>query len=335
MDLQGFMVVFFCFSLLFTMVTTIDPIIPSLKTEEYTFQINETHKSFSNQNVGNSALLTPFDFTSLSETIILTSNYPNNTDQGVLGSYSISTSYKMLFYFHLIVKEPTDTYLLPVLGPCAHNGLTYKQQQVWTSVDFSIYDLTGIKMNFSVSRVYRDAILYPHVSQWMIFGMSYLSLDNNYYAITVPGGPNVSLQIDIRRHNDTVPLPSIFFNSLSLATDNKCLNRGAPNNQSGIIETINLDGSTSEVVSNIFSASLLGNSTVFVVVDRKNIPMTYYLDKAYSINATFVMTAPNHPSPPPDHFYIVISVVGIVVFIGVVGIVIYLFKKRTYYSKLY
>jgi len=311
------------FSLFTGSAVAVDPIIPSIvKTGVFsTVVINETQKYIST-NSTDAILQMPFDFTSLSESIEHTYN-SNNT---MVGTFSITSARGAVTLFILFFeKQGTSTFTPPTFGPCAGNALSYKHQPVWSFLNFGLSNLTGIQLTFSFSRIYQDAALTPEVPQWILFGPGM----SNYYAISVTNRSGEALQIDVQRHNSSVPTVSIIFSSVILATEQKCLNPGSSDQgPAGTIEMIDLrTGNLDSLASRVFSALLPPNSIIYVVLHQNDTHSFVGLDFAYSITAKFVPIP--SPSPKPDDTTgIVLGVIIAAIVLGVLLVLGYHFKKK-------
>jgi len=265
----------------------------------------------------------------MSETINYTSSFPNNGSLPYVGSYTVAASLGRVFSIIIPISAPSWSMTPPTMGPCAGNGLALIQQHVWSDFDFSTENfIGGVHFNFSTSRVYQDATLTPQTPQWILFGPG----KSSYYAISVPNSPNLSLQIDIKRHNSSFPLPSKLFEWLSLATEKKCLNPGSQVGVDvpGVIESFEFQdiADPQDLLSHMFAAAIPANSLVFITL-YSNLDMTVNatLDRLYSISASFVTKS--SPPPPTWNIGTVLGVIfGIVIVIAALGVGYYLYKKR-------
>jgi len=305
---------------LFACAVAVNPVSPSQVTTNVisTFVINETVKIFSSEKINDSALFTPFTFTSMSETTNVTITRLSNTSDYV-GVYSLHSSLGTVGLVFYVVNS-NKAISLPTLGPCAANGLTHKQQHVWSYWDFSSTNLAGVNLSLSISRVYQDALLTPQVPQWILFGPG----KNSYYAIPVPDSPNLTLQIEIRRQNSSVPSPATIFDSISLATEQRCLNPNTDNQKlPGIVEWFEFAGIFEpEIASHVFSASIPASSTIFVALfPRANATFNHL----FSISASFVSSS----HTPPNNTGTVLGVVfGVLIVVAALGIGCYLYRKK-------
>jgi len=307
---------------IFTSSAAVDPVYPTVVNTGVisTVVINE-NQTILTTNKTNEVLLMPFNFTSLSESFdrVSTSNISQT------GIYSLnSLDGEGLFLIVIDVDDKIQNLPIPTLGPCAGNALTYEHQPVWSVMDFQSSALTGIQLTFTISRIYQDAALTLEVPQWILFGPG----KSSYYAVSIPNSDNMALQIDIRRHNSSVPSPSKSFSYLYLATEQKCLNPTSPILDPGIIERISIENSDPDLVSCVFSALIPFNSIVYVKLLPNLLASQIGLDFTYSISARMVTRS--SPSPP-NSSYITGVVLGVFFGIlvgGVLGLAYYKFTKK-------
>jgi len=297
------------------------------------FVINENQKNFSNQNSNNVGLLAPFPFTSLSETFEARTTFPNNNPTRIFGSYFIESHKENVFTFPVMYIDSTNTSLsFPTLGPCAGNGLETEKELIWTKLDFSFEALRGISINGTITRIYQNALLPLDVPQWILFGPGLRSS----YAFIVPLNSEIMyLQIEIRRHDASVPPPSQFFDLLSIVTQQKCLNFGIIDpNKPGIIQHYRVNGtSNAETISlTLENVQLPSGTNVYLSLNPQGPNCCRDLspyDKKYSITASIKGITPE-PGHTPNHALDVFGIVcGVLVIIGGIALVVTIcYRKR-------
>jgi len=313
---------FFLFSLLFaSYVAAVDPVLPTVvNTGTFaTFVINQTQKNYTDEKINDTHLLAPFAFTSFSQSI------PFKTTTSLAGNLLVGSPSGVIFQAVVGIEPNQQTTSLMTLGPCFGNGLTRMEEHVWTTLDFSSRNLTGIAVSGSISRVYQDASLAVNVPQYILFGPGI----NSYYAVVVPAmSENLALQIEISRVNSSALPPSQMFGSINIATGQQCLNPGSINTgKPGNIEEFVIIGTTNPaLVSNVFSSALLAGPLYVALMVKQGVNYSG-ANKMYSITVSFPSRS-NPPAPASDAGLAIGVILGILIFVGVVGVGYYIYKKR-------
>jgi len=275
-------------------------------------------------------LITPFPNTALSEILSCTVLYGGPSPLPVRAAYVVNSSKGPVFEGELTLTHNSTAFPLPTVGPCEGNGLRTIGQQIWSDLKFE-KNTTDYTANCQISRQYQNA----SISLGVLYYLNFLQGLNSYYAIDVPAYVPLGLKVEIRRINNSLPAPKALFTAMVLATNQKCLNPGIPDETlPGVVEQYNpgTDPNAGEYISHLFLTVLPAKTTVFLDVSPSHsaIPVVKDLFQGYTINMTLlILPSPVPPPPKPVDGGTVFGVIcGILVVIGGVGVAYYLCVKR-------
>jgi len=287
----------------------------------FTISTLNNNMNFTNSPLNHTGLITPFQYNALSEvlicnTIYTTSPYPINAEYIINSARGLDFETEDFQIIHDITDFP-----VPTLGPCSNNGLRFHGEPIWSSLAF-YKNVTNFNLSCTLSRIYSDANALLNTLYWIAFGPG----SNVYYAAIVPIQPtNLGLRVDITRVTSTLPTPSSLFSVLVMATQQKCLNPGFPDeNLPGVVEEFNPNVNGSEVtLSHTFSTVLVPNTVAYVnIIPHHNISLSGMIH-GYTVNFTTVVLpgAPN--APPPDSGTAFAIVCTVLIVLGAAGLVYY------------
>jgi len=326
--------VLFVLSLLFVSVVHCDPI--DLNVTVFTnvsyFTISPGYLNFSHVNGSSPGLLTPFQYNSLSEVLSCNAVYAFANPFPINAEYLIDSAKGLEFETEglRIVSNQTTLYV-PTLGPCFTNGLRYQLQGIWSKLAFQNKSATPYTLTCSITRVYQNALIVANQNYWIYFGPG----KDPYYGLIVPiTSSNLALQVTITRVNASLPLPSALFTSLDIATQQKCLNPGIPDeNLPGIVESFSPVADTSTTLSHAFRAVLPSNTLVYLkLLTHYNYTNLADIYHGYYFNVSLpVIQAPPPPPPPLDHTGTTFAIICVVlIVIGACGLAYYfcVIRKR-------
>jgi len=240
-----------------------------------------------------------------------------------------------MFEEQLALNNNFTTVPLPIVGPCSGNALQTKGSQVYTSLTF-VKGAAAYTATCTITRQYQDAAMPMGPIYWLNFFQGL----NSYYTFLVPGHtPNLGLKVEIKRLNATLPNPKYFFALLSVATNQKCMNPGIPDeNLPGIVDDYHPANDTipssPDVMTHVFETVLPSNTVAYLNIAplRQNAPSLAALFQGYTLNTTLViLPSPIPPAPiiPPGNEGTVFGVIcGVLVIVGAIGIGYYFLVKR-------